>query len=114
MPETTAAIGTMIDSYMTSVTSQLDRMESKYDLKLDRIEAQVRSTNGRVTGVEIREAAVKAALDERNRMLVDQQHKDDRRLDDQQKWKGIAPTIIASVSSSIIVALIFLIVTGNI
>ena len=107
----------MTQDSITKILTELGGIDAKIDNHteaLQEIKVEVRRTNGRVTLIEQREAAVKSALEERHRMGAQQQGIDDRRHVRNEKWIGIFPTVIASVISGIVVALVLLVVTGAI
>jgi hypothetical protein len=68
--------------------------------------AEIRRTNGRVTGIEKREAEARGAAVEHRRAETEADHS-------QEKWRGILPTVIASSVSGLVVALTLLVVTGQ-
>lgn len=78
-----------------------------------RLEGKVDKTNGRVTGIELREAMAKAALEEHRRMEAERQRERDAQQHKSEKWIGIFPAIIASVASSLTTALVLLLFTGQ-
>lgn len=84
-----------------------ERMETNFGGRLDRIEQQVRATNGRVTGIELREAAAKAVAEDHQRI-------DAMRDGRTRQWTGIVPAVIAGSCSGIVILLATLIITGQI
>lgn len=83
-----------------------ERMENSFGGRLDRIEQQVKTTNGRVTSIELREAAAKAVADDHRRLEAMQENRS-------RQWIGIMPAIIAGTSSGVAVLLITLLLTGQ-
>ena len=84
-----------------------ERMEVNFGGRLDRIEQQVRATNGRVSAIEVREAAAKAVAEDHQRLEA--LHEDRSR-----QWVGIVPAVIAGTSSGVAVLLVTLLLTGQI
>ena len=84
-----------------------ERMEVNFGGRLDRIEQQVRATNGRVSAIEVREAAAKAVAEDHQRLEA--LHEDRSR-----QWVGIVPAVIAGSCSGIVILLATLIITGQI
>jgi len=83
---------------------KLDLLHEETKGQLDRIEIQVRATNGRVTRLEIREATEEATQSEHRRMSRQWENSEDKRNRKKEVWTGILPTVIASVLSGVIVA----------
>jgi len=83
---------------------KLDLLHEETKGQLDRIEIQVRSTNGRVTKLELREATEEAIQAEHRRMNRQWKETEDDRNRKKEVWTGIVPTVIASVVSGVIVA----------
>ena len=83
---------------------KLDLLHDETKGQLDRIEIQVRATNGRVTKLELREATEEAIQAEHRRMNRQWKEAEDDRHRKKEVWTGIAPTVIASVMSGVIVA----------
>lgn len=84
-----------------------ERLEVNFGGRLDRIETQVRATNGRVSAIEVREAAAKAVAEDHQRLDA---LKDGRT----RQWTGIVPAVIAGSCSGIVILLATLIITGQI
>ena len=104
----------MTPDSISKILGELGQITAKIDNHTDdlqEIKVEVRKTNGRVNLIEQREAAVKAALQERQTMSAQQQGIDDRRHVRNEKWIGVFPTVIASVVSGLVVALSLLLVT---
>lgn len=83
-----------------------ERLASNFEGRLDRIETQVRQTNGRVTAIELQEAAAKAVAEDHRRM---QALTETRR----SQWAGILPGVIIGICSGLTVLLASLILTGS-
>lgn len=83
---------------------KLDLLHDETKGQLDRIETQVRNTNGRVTKLEIREATEDATQSEHRRMSRQWKETEDHRNRKREVWTGIVPTVLASVVSGVIVA----------
>ena len=84
-----------------------ERMETSFGGRLDRIEAQVKATNGRVTSIELREAAAKAVAEDHQRL--DALHEGRAR-----QWIGIFPAAIAGACSGLVILAVTLLITGHI
>jgi len=83
---------------------KLDLLHDETKGQLDRIETQVRNTNGRVTKLELREATEEAIQSEHRRMSRQWEDSEDERNRKREIWTGIIPTVLASVVSGVIVA----------
>ena len=114
----------MTTDSITTILKSLDRMDGKIDTqseaiheakaKLVEIEviarearAEIRKTNGRVTGIEKRESEAKGAAAEHRRMEDASDHRS-------EKWMGIFPAVIASVLGGLTTAITLLLITGQI
>lgn len=84
-----------------------ERMETNFGGRLDRIEQQVRATNGRVTGIELREAAAKAVAEDHQRLEALHEGRS-------RQWVGIVPAVIAGSCSGLVILVATLLLTGQI
>lgn len=103
----------MTPDSINTILKSIERVDGKLDaqseaiheakLKLTEIEviarearADIRLTNGRVTAIERREERAEGAAQEHRRMESAADH-------DAEKWQGILPTVIAGVTSGVVV-----------
>lgn len=101
-PDSNPAIRELLESRLDALHEGQERIERV----TQRIESQVKETNGRVTAIELREAMAKAALQEHRRMEAVSDHRN-------EKWIGIFPAFIVGASSGLTVLLASLILTGQ-
>ena len=117
-PDSTPVVRELLETRLDSLDASVqelgrelrrgqERMETSFGGRLDRIEAQVKATNGRVSAIEVREAAAKAVAEDHQRLEA--LHEDRSR-----QWVGIVPAVIAGTSSGVAVLLVTLLLTGQI
>jgi hypothetical protein len=97
MPESNPAVRQLIETRLDALLAGQEASSKRADERFDRLEAKVDKTNGRVTGLELREE-IRAAVTEEHRKM-DREH-----AAKQAKWTGIVPVVVASVTSGLVLA----------
>lgn len=116
-PDQNPAVRELLESRLDSLDTAIremggelrrgqERLATNFEGRLDRIETQVRTTNGRVTAIELQEAAAKALAEDHRRV---QAMTETRR----SQWTGILPGVIIGVCSGLTVLVASLILTGS-
>lgn len=108
-PDSNPAIRELLETRLDDLGNGQERIEGA----IVRLEGKVDKTNGRVTGIELREAMAKAALEEHRRMKAEQERERKSQQRRSEKWAAIVPGIIIGISSGLTVLIASLILTGQ-